>query len=293
LTGQAASLRARAELLAAPLPPLLARADQLAGIVTMGEHGRRRAGMGADFWQYRPLQQGDSARDVDWRRSARGDTRFVRQHEWQVAQTVMMWVDRAASMRFASADALPSKDVRARLLALATAILLDRGGERVGLLGDGPAPRRGRAQVTRIAQALEHDEPGDYGLPAAAGMVAHGQAVMLSDFMGDFAPLQEALTAAADKGVRGVLVQVLDPAEEAFPFRGRTRFQSIGGSLSHETLKADALRPRYLERLRERKAALDGLARLTGWQYLCHHTDDSAVSALSWLWRAVDGGGTR
>ncbi len=287
----APTLRARAEDQAAPLPPLLAKAEQLAGAVLMGEHGRRRAGLGADFWQYRPMQQGDSLRNVDWRRSARGDTQFVREHEWQIAQTVMLWVDGAASMRFGSSDAVPQKLDRARLLALAVSILLDRGGERVGLLGDGPPPRKGRAQLMRLAQAFTHQDEADYGLPEIGGMIAHGRAIMLSDFMGDLEPVQSALTTAADKGVRGVLLQVLDPSEEAFPFQGRTRFQSIGGSLSHETLKADALRPRYLERLAARKGALNDLARLTGWQYHCHHTDDSAQSALLWLWRALDGGG--
>ncbi len=291
MSRDARTLRARAEEQAAPLPPLLARAEQLAGAVMMGEHGRRRAGLGADFWQYRPMQQGDSLRNVDWRRSARGDTQFVREHEWQIAQTVMLWVDGSAAMRFGSSDAVPQKQDRARLLALAVSILLDRGGERVGLLGDDLPPRKGRVQLMRLAQAFNREHEADYGLPEIGGIIPHGRAVVISDFLGDLEPVQSALTAMADKGVQGILVQVLDPSEEVFPFHGRTRFQSIGGSLSHETLKADALRPRYLQRLAARKAALNDLTRLTGWRYLCHHTDDSAQSALLWLWRALDGGG--
>lgn len=284
------TLRERAEREAGRLPPLLARAEHLAGAVLLGEHGRRRAGMGDDFWQYRPAQAGDSRRMIDHRRSARGDQQYVREREWQIAQSVMLWVDQGASMRFASAEALPAKADRARLLALALAILLLRGGERVGLAGVALPPRRGNAQAVRLAQALAQDDPADYAVPEHRAMIPHARAVFLSDFLGDMAPVREALTMAADRGVRGVLLQVLDPAEESYPYRGRTIFESVGGTLAHETLKAGDLRDRYLERLAGRKAELQELCHATGWQAGMHHTGDSAQSALLWLYRALEGG---
>jgi uncharacterized protein (DUF58 family) len=284
------ALRARAEAEAGTLPPLLARADHLAGTVLLGSHGRRRAGMGDDFWQYRPMMAGDTARMVDWRRSARSDAQFVREREWQIAQSVLMWVDQAASMRFASSNDLPEKADRARLLALSVAILLVRGGERVGLTGGSLPPRRGEVQLLRLAEAFSRDAIEDYGHPEARAMLPQSRALFISDFLGDPEPVESALAKAADRGVRGVMLQVLDPAEEAFPFRGRTIFESVGRSLSHETLKADDLRDRYLERLAERKARLAALCETTGWRYHCHHTSDSAQSALLWLWQAMDGG---
>ncbi|MHA6347000.1 DUF58 domain-containing protein [Roseivivax sp. CAU 1761] len=286
---QAPVLRQHAEEEASTLPALLARADHLAGTVLLGEHGRRRAGLGDDFWQYRPLQPGDSYRAIDWRRSARGDAQYVRDREWQIAQSVLVWVDRAASMRFASHRDLPQKADRARLLALAAAILLIRGGERVGLTGWSLPPRSGRAQILRLAEAFAEPAEEDYSAPEARGMLPHARALFVSDFLGDIAPVEAALTKAADRGVRGVLCQILDPAEEAFPFEGRTIFQSVGGTLAHETLKAGELRGRYRDRLAARKDRLEHLCRLTGWQYECHHTGDSAQAALLWIWRAMDG----
>lgn len=288
--GTAGALQARAESLGAALPPLLAGADHLAATVILGEHGRRRAGMGDEFWQYRPATAGDGARLIDWRRSARGDLPYVREREWQAAQSVTLWVDDARSMGFSGARNRPSKADRARLLALALAALLVRGGERVGLSGDALPPRGGRAQVLRIAAALLGEGDADYGSPQAGGMVAHGRAVFLSDFLGDPAAVEQALGRAADRGVRGALVQVLDPAEEEFPFDGRTIFESMGGGLRHETLRAGDLRVRYLARLAERKARLETLARGAGWQYLCHHTGQSAQAALLWLYRALERG---
>lgn len=288
---QAPTLRERAEAEAARLPPLLARAEHLAGTILLGEHGRRRSGLGDDFWQYRPAQPGDSRRMIDHRRSARGDQQYVREREWQIAQSVTIWVDQGASMRFASGRDVPEKIDRARLLGLAAAILLIRGGERVGLAGAAPLPpRRGRAQLTQLALGMVRDDPAEYALPDIRALVPHSRALFISDFLGDMDGIRRALTSAADRGVRGVLLQLLDPVEEAFPFRGRTVFESVGGTLRHETLKAGHLRGRYLERLAARKAELRDLCRATGWQAGLHHSGDSAQSALLWIWRALDGG---
>ena len=283
-------LRSAAETEAARLPALLARAEHLAGAVLLGDHGRRRAGLGDDFWQYRPAQAGDSRRLIDHRRSAMGDVEYVREREWQIAQSVMLWIDQGASMRFTSTDSLPEKADRARVLALAVAILLVRGGERVGLTGTTLPPRRGNAQILRLAEMFSQDAPEDYAPPEHRAMIPSARALFISDFMGDVGEVRLALTKAADRGVRGVLLHVLDPSEEAFPFKGRTVFESVGGTLSHETLKANDLRDRYLERLADRKAELQHLCAVTGWQYGMHHTDASAQTALLWLYRALDTG---
>ena len=280
-------MRAEAELLGQSLPALLAEAEMLAQAVMLGEHGRKRAGQGDEFWQYRAAHAGDSARAIDWRRSARADTPFVREREWQAAQSVTLWVDPSRSMGFSGAPARPAKAQRARVLALALGILLLKGGERVGLSGQPPRP--GRAQIVTLASGLA-DGGEDYGLPDATGIVPHGRAVFLSDFLGPLDGLETALAYAADRGVRGVLLQLLDPVEEDFPFAGRTVFDSMGGTLSDETQSAAALRDRYLLRLAERKDRLATLARAVGWHYACHHTGAPAQMALLWAWQALEGG---
>jgi len=285
---QTAAIRSRAEALAGALPPLMAEAEHLAATVLLGAHGRRRSGMGDEFWQYRPAMPGDEARSIDWRRSARSDGHFVREKEWQAAQSVSLWVDDAQSMDFTSDKNLPTKLDRANLLAMAAAILLVRGGERVGMAELGP-PRSGELQLIRIAAALMPgaDRP-DFGAPVERGMQAHSRALFISDFLGEFAPFSAQLTKAADRGVKGAIVQILDPQEEEFPFRGRTIFQSMGRSISHETLKASQLRDRYLRRLAERKDALADLAKRTGWSFHCHHTSVPAQSALLWISAALE-----
>ena len=282
------SLRQHAEVEAARLPPPLARAERLAGSVLLGEHGRRRAGLGDDFWQYRPTQPGDSRRMIDHRRSARSDTQFTREREWQIAQSVMLWVDQGASMQFTSDPENAPKIDRARLLALGCAILLIRGGERVGLTGTSLPPRRGEGQILRLAESFSEADARDYAPPEHRAMIPHARALFISDFLGDFDEIKLALTKAADRGVQGVLMQVLDPSEESFPYQGRTLFQSVGGTLHHETLKASELRQRYLERLAARRDEIESLCRATGWRVGHHHTGKSAQSALLWLYQTLE-----
>ena len=283
-----ASLRARSERAAAGLPGLLMAAERLAATVLLGEHGRKRAGPGDAFWQFRAAQPGDARRSIDWRQSARGDGHFVRETEWQAAQSLMLWVDDSASMRF-SGGARPSKLRRAQTLALALAVLAVKAGERTGLATLAEPPRAGRSQLIRMADALTKAvDVSDYGAPRPRVMPMGSRAVFLSDFLGPVEPAVEALTAAADRGVQGVLLQILDPEEEAFPYDGRTVFESMSGAIRFETLKAGQLRAEYLERLGARRAALRDLCRRTGWRYQLHHTDGSAEAALLPLYAALE-----
>jgi uncharacterized protein (DUF58 family) len=287
-------LRRDAEKIAGALPPLLAEAELLAATVAMGVHGRRRAGHGENFWQYRQAVPGDPRSMVDWRRSGRSDAQFIREMEWEAAQTVSIWVDDALSMDYRGRDSERSKRERAALIALALAVLMTPGGERVALMG-GPAaqPRGGRAQLSRMAMALAGapaEGRPDYGAPPNDRLVRGGRAVFFSDFLGDLDAMAPALAHAGDQGVRGVLVQVLDESEETFPFDGRLIFESMGGGTRFETQRARALQEAYAARLAERRAALSALAAGLGWRVLFHRTSQSPRSALLWLYMAIGDG---
>ncbi|MCC0081739.1 MAG: DUF58 domain-containing protein [Rhodobacter sp.] len=285
------ALRRSAEALSGALPPLLVAAEHLANSVLPGAHGRRRAGSGAEFWQFRPVHAGDAASRIDWRRSARGDDLFVREREWQAARAVTLWVDDGAAMAFSADKNRPTKARHARLLALALALVLLRGGERVGLAEADLAPRAGRAQADLLAMALADESVagGEHGAVDLHAAPVGGHVVLFSDFLGDMAPVEAALALAAARSMRGILVQVLDPVEEGFPFDGRTRFESMSGHLSHETLRASDLRSAYRDRLAARKDRLAALARQTGWHATTLHTDRAPALGLLWLYQALGG----
>src|SRR5206468_10379746 len=156
-----AALRDRAEQAAAVLPPLLVAAERVAVTVSQGVHGRRRVGQGETFWQFRQYEPGDAATRIDWRESAKSQRLYVRETEWEAAQSVWLWRDASSSMDYSSAGYIadagwPTKRNRAELILVALASLLVRGGERLTLLGSGVAPMSGRVALSRLVQLVEH-----------------------------------------------------------------------------------------------------------------------------------------
>lgn len=275
------------------LPGLLIEADRVAATVAQGVHGRRRVGMGETFWQYRPFEAHDAASAVDWRRSARSDSLYVRETEWEAAQSVWLWADVSASMDYASTRRLPLKADRARLLLLASAALLLRGGERVALMGAEDRPSMGRLALERIADRLllhptaDPEAVASLGLPPEERLPRHAQALLFGDFLSPAEEVEARLAGFAAQRVRGALIQVLDPAEEALPFTGRTRFLGMEAEGELVVGRAESLREAYGERMAAHRAALEDACRAAGWRLLVHHTDQPPEQALLTLYMAL------
>lgn len=259
--------------LAGDLPGVLLDAKRLAASAP-GFHGRRRAGQGEAFWQYRDHRAEDGARLVDWRRSARGDRFFVREREREAAQTAWFWIDPEPGFDWSSDPQRPTKLYRAHTMALALAILLARGGERVGVLGN--TPRKGPRAPDRLA----HDflEPVRDADPPPRSCI-----IYFSDFYAPVETWRARLAAAASAGATGVLVMIADPAEEDFPFRGRTLFHAPGAKVETLVGRAEAARERYVERLETHRRAIRSLGAELGFPALLHRTDHGAAPALAML----------
>ncbi|MCF4165021.1 DUF58 domain-containing protein [Zavarzinia compransoris] len=277
----------QAEALGAGLPPLLVEAERVAATVEQGVHGRRRVGAGDSFWQFRPYRAGDEIRDIDWRQSARSARVFVREREWEAAQTVFLWVDRSASMDYAGDRRLPTKGARAALLGLALASLLVRAGERVGLIDRDPIGHSGRAYLLTLAEILSRPSPPNASLPPAAELPRDCRAVIVGDLLRPEAELIRLVEGFAARGVRGHLVQVLDPAEVDFPFTGRNRFVGLEGEGNLLIGRAESLAEAYRERLAAHRDGVERLARRTGWTVIQHRTDHSPSPALLALFLAL------
>lgn len=267
------SLRLDSLALAGDLPGLLLDARRLAANAP-GFHGRRRAGQGEAFWQYRDHRAEDGARMVDWRRSARGDRYYVREREREAAQTAWFWIDPDPGFNWSADPQRATKLYRARTLALALATLLSRGGERVGVLGQ-PA-RAGARALDRLALDLLAPLQ-DAEAPAKSALI------FLSDFYAPVETWRERIAAAGSGGASGALVMIADPAEEDFPFRGRTLFREPGGKREMLIGRAEAAREEYHERLEAHRRAIRALGAQYGFPALLHRTDHSAAPALAML----------
>lgn len=268
----------KARELSEHLPALLVSAKRVASTVAMGLHGRKRAGPGDHFWEYRPYLGGEPAAHIDWRRSASQDGLYTKQREWEAPHTVWLWPDMTASMDYRSGLAKASKGERAVLLALAAGFLLADAGERIGLLGAMRA-KIGQKAVERMAEALCFFE-NPPALPQGAPPKRLSEVVLLSDFLDPLEEIEAELSRLSAHGARGHLIQIRDPAEESFPFTGRLLFQEAEMRLNFLTGRAESYRDAYHERLSAHEQHLKELCRKIGWSFVVHHTNRPASEAL-------------
>ncbi|WP_158924819.1 DUF58 domain-containing protein [Acidisphaera sp. S103] len=281
-----------AEALGARLPPLLVAADRVAATVAQGVHGRRRVGQGDSFWQFRRFVSGDPLARIDWRQSAKSgrgapEGWFIRETEWEAAQTVSLWRDASASMRWRSRQALVEKRDRANLLLLSLASLLLRGGERVMMMQQDARPVTSRSGLDRLAADLETVADDDNGLPPPVRLPRHGTVVLFSDFLSPLSDIRALIGSFAAVPVTGYLLQILDPAETALPYQGRIRFRGMEREGEALIPRVESVRDAYAERL---KAQQDGLATIcatAGFGFGVHRSDHPPEMALLMLHQAL------
>ncbi|WP_343312464.1 DUF58 domain-containing protein [Brucella sp. BE17] len=281
---------ARARARAAAIPDLLVEARRVVNTVMNGWHGRRRRGPGENFWQFRPYVDGESLAQIDWRRSARDDHTYVRDREWESAHTVWLWSDFSPSMLYRSELASVSKEERSLVILLALAELLSRSGERIAF----PAllqPFSARNGAERLASALMHEASNHQPLPQTDPVRRFSDIVLISDFLHPFDELNQFLDRLAQRGVRAHLVEVADPAEETFPYAGRTEFRDPETGATLVAGRAETYAEDYRRLYSARRDTLSDFCKRLGWSYHVHRTDRPATQLLSRLHDALSASG--
>ncbi len=274
------SAREQAEHLGARLPPLMIQAERVAATVASGEHGRKRVGQGEAFWQFRRYRQEDPSTAVDWRQSAKSQHLFVREREWAAAASVWIWRDASPSMHYKSHVAKCTKVERATVLSLAFASLLMRGGERIGALDSAKPPASGRPGFNRFALRMTSQMTSKQSLPPQIPLPRFSQIILISDWLSPIDGVQNVLRHYGALGVRGHLIQVLDPAEEDLPFDGRTEFEDVESKTRMLARRAENLRDEYRTRLAALRNEVAQACRRQDWTFATHRTDRPAQGAL-------------
>ena len=265
--------------LAAAMPRLILEARRIAATVIHGLHGRRRAGTGENFWQYRRFVSGEPAHRVDWRRSARDDHLYVREREWEAAHTVWLWPDRSPSMGFVSNLANDTKLERVLVVAFALAEILVEGGERVGIPGV-LRPTANRNVIDKIAQSVIHDLGERTSLPPSFAPSPLAEVVLLSDLWSPIGEVRTTLAQLFAGGAHGHVVQVVDPAEETFPYSGRVEFVEPEGAGAITAGRAETWRADYVSRIARHRAEIRAETDRLGWSFAVHRTDRPASELL-------------
>ena len=269
----------QSQALAASMPRLILEARRIAATIIHGLHGRRRAGSGENFWQYRRFMSGEPAARIDWRRSARDDHLYVREQEWEAAHTVWIWPDRSPSMIFRSPLAKETKLDRALIMGLALAEVLVEGGERVGVPGL-TRPSGARNVVEKIAQAMIYDPVARSSLPPTFAPSPLAEIIVLSDLWSPIAEVHSTIAQLSATGAQGHVVQIVDPAEETFPDSGRIEFIEPEGAGSITAGRAETWRDDYAGRIARHRAEIRLETDRLGWSFIIHRTDRPASELL-------------
>jgi uncharacterized protein (DUF58 family) len=234
---------------------------------------------------------GEAAGRVDWRRSARDDRLYVREREWEAPHAIWLWVDRSASMAFASDLADAPKIERALVIGLALADTLVEGGERVGLMGR-TRPSATRRIIETVATSYGLPGPDqDDDLPPDARLGRLDEVLLIGDFLVPLDELVRRVETLSAGGARGHLLMVVDPVEETFPFAGQAILHDLEAGLSLRIGDAASWGEAYRTRIGAHRAAIADFCRRRGWSLTIHHTDRPASEAALRVLTLVAGAG--
>ena len=98
------------------------------------------------------------------------------------------------------------------------------------------------------AAAADGREPGVPSFDPA--LPRHARAVLFGDFLSPLEDIRRSVSALASLPLRGHLVEILDPAEETLPYRGRIRFEGLEAEAPSLVPRVERVREVYEERLR-------------------------------------------
>src|SRR6266446_9203179 len=271
-----------ARTLAETITRLILEARRIAATVIHGLHGRKRAGPGESFWQYRRFVSGEPARRVDWRRSARDGILYVREQEWEASHTVWLWPDRSPSMVFRSELAKESKLDRTLVIAFAVAEVLVHAGERVGVPGL-LRPTGSRNVLEKFANAIIHDRTERASLPPSFAPSGLSEMVVVSDFWAPITDVCKTLSQLSSTGAHGHVIQVVDPAEETFPYSGRVEFIEPEGGEIIMAGRAESWVSDYVARVALHRDEIRAETNRLDWLFSTHTTSRSAAELLLFL----------
>lgn len=281
--------RVKAERLAQTLPPLILTAENLVNAYDMGVHGRRRAGTGEDFWQFKQYGPDDPASSIDWRQSAKREHIYIRQKEQETAETVWIWRDTSQTMDYGSDLTEQSKLDRATLLSLALALSLSKSGEKFGLIGQAEKASTGPTSFNRfVDRTAEVQSPSITDLTFADQLSSKSTVVLISDFLIEPSEITNVISHFVSLGCRGFLMHIADPVEVDLPFDGRTRFVSLTEEDDITLGRVEVVREDYQSLFNAHQQELLKIAKNVSWDYSFHRTDAPASEAFAALYTALN-----
>jgi len=284
-------LRRIADAHANDLPALMIMAEKAVQSLYAGEHSQRRAGNGEQFWQFRDYDSADRPQDIDWKQSAKGDRVFIRQKQHQTAQNVLFWLQQDRGMTIKSPRLAHNKAETAFIIALGLAMMVARGGDRIGALENPVRTGRSDKNLLHLGEVLfRHPKilPDGPVMPVSAALPRQASLCLCGDFMAPVESIDMALSALAARSDQGLIIQVLDPMEIDLPFNGRTIFKSMDGNTEIPIANVPSIRAAYGIRLRDHIKNVEAISRRHGFHHILHNTRTPVRETLQRAWITME-----
>ena len=274
-------MRLKAEELSNKIPSLYVKADRIANTIWEGMHNRNKDGLGDNFWQFRKYEYGDPAHLIDWKKTAKSNETFIQEKELQTLQNFVIWRDTSKSMNFRSAESIDTKLYRANLFTLALTIILSKSGENIVLNGLKSKLLKGGNAVNFVSNQINEKVTDSYkSSPNVNEIKNNSDVILIGDFLNNIIETEKTIKELSNRGINGIIIQILDPAERFFPYKGRINFNGLEGEQNILIGKAESVRNDYKKAIKIHIEKLEKLITSYSWKYILDNSEQDASISL-------------
>lgn len=246
-------------------------------------------GRGMEFAEVRPYSPGDDVRAIDWNITARTGEPYIKRFHEERDLTVMVLVDRSASLFFGSHSQLKATISSEIAALLAFSAMRNNNNAGLVLFTDRVEavikPQKGQNRALRLMQTLVTHEPAAGGTRITAALdylnkAFHRRSVtfLISDFHDtDYAPALQ--MAAKNHDIVPIILQ--DPLEQALPDVGIVAMRDLeSGQWVYVDSSSKRTRRDLQEKLTEARRARARLFNSLGIDRIEMATDKPYLPAL-------------
>ena len=274
-------MRLKAEELSNKIPSLYVKADRIANTIWEGMHNRNKDGLGDNFWQFRKYEYGDPAHLIDWKKTAKSNETFIQEKELQTLQNFVIWRDTSRSMNFRSSESIDTKLYRANLFTLTLTIILSKSGENIVLNGLKTELLKGGNAVNFVSNQINEKVTDSYkSSPNVNEIKNNSDVILIGDFLNNIIGTEKTIKELSNRGINGIIIQILDPAERFFPYKGRINFNGLEGEQNILIGKAESVRNDYKKAIKIHIEKLEKLTTSYSWKYILDNSDQDASISL-------------
>lgn len=274
-------MRLKAEELSNKIPSLYVKADRIANTIWEGMHNRNKDGLGDNFWQFRKYEYGDPAHLIDWKKTAKSNETFIQEKELQTLQNFVIWRDTSKSMNFRSSESIDTKLYRANLFTLTLTIILSKSGENIVLNGLKSKLLKGGNAVNFVSNQINEKVTDSFkSSPNINEIKNNSDVILIGDFLNNINETEKTIKELSNRGINGIIIQILDPAERFFPYKGRINFNGLEGEKNILIGKAESVRNDYKKAIKIHIEKLEKLTTSYSWKYILDNSDQDASISL-------------